>query len=121
MNPVSLLRRGRSLNLLLILLWMSIIFMGSATPQKEIPPQVSPLAKALHIMEYAILGFLMLPAVQSMRQPLLCAVILSAAYAATDEYHQLYVPGRHSSAVDVMIDSFGAIVGAYLAKKWGGL
>jgi VanZ family protein len=33
---------------------------------------------------------------------------------ALDEWHQLYVPGRNSSAYDWMIDATGAIVAVYI-------
>ena len=44
-------------------------------------------------------------------------VLLAMAYAATDEFHQAFVPSRESSVVDVMIDSCGASLG--LLALWG--
>lgn len=38
----------------------------------------------------------------------------SALYAATDEFHQMFVPGRACLATDVLIDSAGAAVGIAL-------
>jgi VanZ family protein len=38
--------------------------------------------------------------------PLLLAVL----YAATDEFHQSFVPGRHPSPVDVGIDAIGSSI-----------
>lgn len=35
-------------------------------------------------------------------------------YAVTDEYHQLYVPGRGSSVRDVIIDFIGGVFGVIL-------
>ena len=32
-------------------------------------------------------------------------------YAVTDEYHQMFIPGRGSSVSDVLIDFGGALVG----------
>lgn len=32
-------------------------------------------------------------------------------YAISDEIHQLYVPGRHGSPIDVLIDTIGALTG----------
>jgi VanZ family protein len=43
------------------------------------------------------------------RAPLL-ALALAAAYAVTDELHQGFVPGRHPSVVDVVIDAIGAAI-----------
>lgn len=43
------------------------------------------------------------------------AVILSACFAGTDEFHQSFVDGRGPSVVDVGIDTFGAIIGTVFA------
>ena len=46
------------------------------------------------------------------------AWVLALAYAFTDELHQSYVPGRHSSLWDVLIfDNFGALITLWLADK----
>lgn len=45
----------------------------------------------------------------------LTAFAFSALYAASDEFHQLFVPGRAGLLSDVGIDSCGAAVGAALA------
>lgn len=39
------------------------------------------------------------------------AFIISALYAASDEFHQLFVPGRAGRVSDVLIDSLGALLG----------
>ena len=36
---------------------------------------------------------------------------ISALYAVTDEFHQLFVPGRSGQVKDVLLDSCGAAVG----------
>ena len=46
---------------------------------------------------------------------------LATFYAATDEFHQLFVAGREGSIRDVAIDSFGASLGIlfiYLIGRW---
>ena len=42
--------------------------------------------------------------------------MLSLGYAASDEFHQLFVPGRGGSIRDVAIDAIG-IFGFYLVLK----
>jgi VanZ family protein len=42
----------------------------------------------------------------------LLAGLVALAYAGSDEWHQLFVPGRHGSFRDVAIDALG-IAGAY--------
>jgi VanZ family protein len=57
--------------------------------------------------EYAILAVLVARAVGS--TPV--AFALAVAYAATDEWHQTFVRGRHGSPVDVGIDAVGVLIG----------
>lgn len=42
------------------------------------------------------------------------AVVMTMLYACTDEFHQLFVPGRAGRITDVMIDSAGAATGMVL-------
>lgn len=48
------------------------------------------------------------------KQLLLLPVALSAAYASTDEFHQLFVTGRSGLFTDVLIDTAGAALGSLL-------
>lgn len=73
--------------------------------------------KCAHFAEYALLSVLVLFLVRSYDLKLKMCVIISLAYcllfAASDEIHQLFVPGRHGHIIDVGIDFFGAICGAF--------
>ena len=40
--------------------------------------------------------------------------IICTFYAGTDEFHQYFVPGRHASFWDVLLDVFGGITGMLL-------
>ena len=73
------------------------------------------LPKAVHIVEYAVLGFLLVWAAR--RESV--AFVLGIAYAASDEVHQRFVEGRHGSALDVAIDAVGLAVGIYLGRRVG--
>ena len=74
-----------------------------------------PIRKTAHAMEYAVLGFLVLGAIysSSMRWYIsgLISWLIATVYAASDEFHQLFVPGRSGEVKDVCIDSAGALVG----------
>jgi VanZ family protein len=83
--------------------------------------------KAGHVTEYAILALLVLRALRILSSnpparwswPLAAlALAIAAAYGATDEIHQLFVPSRGPSLHDVMIDSSGAALGLLLAFLW---
>ncbi|MGD0615630.1 MAG: VanZ family protein, partial [Verrucomicrobiota bacterium] len=76
-----------------------------------------------HLTEYAILAVLLVRALRklgegdprrwSWRQAW-WTVLLVALYAASDEFHQIFVPTREASVRDVMIDTIGGIAGLLL-------
>ena len=68
------------------------------------------LRKCAHATEFAVLGALLLRALG--RE--LPAFTAGVAYAATDELHQHFVRGRHSSPFDVAFDACGLAVGLIL-------
>ena len=75
-----------------------------------------PVRKTAHASEYALLGMLLFGAMTGTRRRRMCyAWLASACYAATDEFHQLFVPGRSGQFTDVCIDSGGAVVGILAA------
>lgn len=69
--------------------------------------------KAAHMSEYAVLAILLgLTIREYKKEPwLLLALTATAAYAATDEFHQLFVPGRSGQFKDVLIDTAGGALG----------
>lgn len=75
-----------------------------------------PVRKTAHATEYAILGCLLtnLCLSLSMRKAYVWGWLMGSAYAATDEFHQLFVPGRSGQMTDVMLDSVGCLVGCLL-------
>lgn len=81
--------------------------------------------KTAHVTEYAILGILAVRALRHVRrlparQLWIAAWLFATIYAASDEFHQIFVPGRTPKVTDVMLDSVGAIIGigaAALLKK----
>lgn len=117
MNLAELLKGRRSLNVVLVLAWMAVIFIGSSIQRDDMPSQFNPVAKVGHLMEYAILGFLAFPLFYQSKRPFLSCVMFCTAYAATDEFHQLFVPGRNGTPVDVLIDAVGAVVGSSLSRR----
>jgi VanZ family protein len=79
------------------------------------------LRKAAHMTEYALLTFLWWRALngtaRTPKRALALAFAISVAYAATDEFHQTFVTGRHGSPLDVLIDATGAAIGAALVLR----
>jgi VanZ family protein len=78
------------------------------------------IRKAAHVSEYAILAVLLYRAfvhtVFQSRRALSAGIVLlsCAAYAASDEFHQSFVPSRTASLRDVMIDLCGATLAILL-------
>ena len=74
-----------------------------------------PVRKTAHATEYAILGLLIAGAYiergTSIRKGILIPWGAATLYAATDEFHQLFVPGRSGQVSDVMLDSAGVLAG----------
>ncbi len=97
---------------------MTIIFFASATPGDELP-QFGALDFSFktggHAFGYALLALSYLRGLAAGRQPswrkMVLAVLFSFLYATTDEFHQIFTPGRTPSPVDVMIDTTGATLG----------
>jgi VanZ family protein len=46
------------------------------------------------------------------------AWLLAVIYAATDEFHQSFTPGRYASLMDVGIDALGAFLGLVPVVLW---
>lgn len=53
---------------------------------------------------------LIVDGIKGVRIPVISAVI-AIAFAATDEFHQTFVPGRYGCVLDVLIDAAGSIIG----------
>lgn len=72
--------------------------------------------KTAHFCEYAVLGILTLESFRVMKIGKLqgFAWLWCIFYAATDEYHQLFIPGRYGMVKDVVLDSLGALTGILL-------
>lgn len=77
-----------------------------------------PVRKGAHMTEYAILGVLIRfcwkDKKDGRKRRAVSSWFLTVAYASTDEFHQLFVPGRSGQVKDVMIDSVGAAIGIFL-------
>ncbi|MDE7018178.1 MAG: VanZ family protein [Lachnospiraceae bacterium] len=72
--------------------------------------------KAAHMTEFGILSVLVYVwlgkwALATGRK-ITIAALVATVYAASDEFHQLWVPGRAGTIGDVMIDGIGAVLGA---------
>jgi VanZ family protein len=87
------------------------------------------IRKCGHLSEYAVLALLLRRAAGITLRPSGPGGILRVAgiaqlattvYAATDELHQCFVPGRTPSLGDVAIDATGAFVALAVVTFWNG-
>ena len=76
------------------------------------------IRKGAHMSEYGLLAVLLIFHLECYdlngRKKFLLALGLAVCYAASDEFHQLFVPGRAGRFVDVCIDSSGSLAGLLL-------
>lgn len=127
-------------NLGLIIIWMCFIFFMSNQPAAASDSQslgiINILSKmgidmngifgdianfivrkCAHFIEYMILGFLIINLLKNdfkLQHVLLFAIMGVFLYACTDEFHQLFVPGRSGNFRDVIIDTSGGALSAIL-------
>lgn len=106
--------------------WMALIFYLSAQSRLPAAPEAwldLLLKKSAHFLVYAVLARLYLRALGFYRRvpgpPAVLALLLAAVYAATDEFHQGFVPGRTLSLTDWLIDCAGATTGLVLRQVAG--
>jgi VanZ family protein len=78
------------------------------------------IRKAAHLTEYAIFAVILYnsfkPADRSSwsNPSAFLALFVSGVYSLTDEFHQIFVPGRHASIFDCLIDTTGAFMGLFV-------
>lgn len=92
--------------------WMAVIFAMSSVPGGAVPGRFGNLA---HVLEYAVLGAALYAALRRAgrdARAAAVAILVAAAYAVTDEYHQTFVPGRVADVADWGLDVLGASFGA---------
>ena len=115
-----IMKKTQLLNWVPALVVMGVIFWFSAQSGEELPVfswADKIVKKSGHVIGYALLAFWYWYALglQSNRRWL--AWLLAVLYAATDEYHQSFVPYRGPSIWDVLIfDNLGALLSFWLTN-----
>jgi VanZ family protein len=109
-------QRKRILIWLPAVAWAAIIFLLSAQPQatfEKLGLTDEFLSVAAHFVVYAVLMTLVSLALRHgsdrpRKDIYLLAFVLVALYAISDELHQSFVPGRHTTVSDWLVDLLGA-------------
>lgn len=77
-----------------------------------------PLRKCMHASVYFVLSILIFNCLKTFKisgwKTVIIPIGIAFLYACTDEFHQLFIDGRTSQFTDVLIDTFGAILGVAL-------
>ncbi|MDA0745311.1 MAG: VanZ family protein [bacterium] len=109
---------------ILLVVWMGLIFLissnflnsqMSADATKEVFGTLNYVVrKSAHLSEYALLAFLWMRSIwvdpERFRSSLIWSVVFTVLYAATDEFHQSFVPNRLGIWTDVIFDATGAVL-----------
>ena len=99
---------------LAVVAWATLIFALSGTPSLDTDLGIWDLVlrKAAHVTEYAILGALLSRVLSAPT-----ALVTGIVYAASDELHQHFVPGRVGAPLDVVIDGLGVGLGILVLRR----
>jgi VanZ family protein len=99
-----------------VLLYMALIFYASSGPVTSATIRAFP-DFVLHGAAYALLYFLAFWAVHEGTAPrsgkggFWLPALITVLYAASDEFHQSFVPSRDASLIDLLADAGGALFG----------
>ena len=97
------------------LIWAGVILLGTSLPQDVVPVQTSHVDKVLHFTIYTVFSFLLTRQISedtTRWRAVSGAVFIAAAFAAADEWHQRFIPGRYPEFADWLADVAGALIGA---------
>lgn len=106
--------------------WCALVFWLSSRPGDDVAPLLPPIPfgdKLAHAVAYALGGALawrglVLGHALSGGRALWWAVLITAAYGVTDEFHQAVGgAGRDADPFDLLADTLGALPGALLAAR----
>lgn len=102
-----------------VIIVMALIFSASSISDPGAPPG-GMSDKAAHFLAYAALGASLMRALAGGRtagmtvRRIGLATLLATLYGASDEVHQMFVPGRTPEVMDLVADAWGAAAGAVL-------
>lgn len=105
-----------------VFLQMGLIFFYSSQPSGSVVLEGFPFSSFIgHLGGYGLLGLLMYRAFNGGFFPwqavnALKTLLYGLLYAAGDEIHQLFVPGREASLIDIVIDFAGLSAAVILMR-----
>ena len=115
---IKFLEKHNKLSIAIVIFLALFIFYMSSLPGEKISvgigiPILSWETIAYHFVIFSALCFFICFSIirgkLQRKYLILLAIAITIIYGASDELHQLFVPGRFCDIVDVLIDSFGAL------------
>jgi VanZ family protein len=107
------------------LVYMALIFYSSSQPDPAPVVTRNVWDKLLHGAGYGALALLYVWALAGTRWRwrviAAAAIVLTSAYAATDEVHQIFTPGRVPEVADWIADTIGGCVAVAIGSAWRSL
>ena len=101
-------------SLLIAIFLAGLIYYISDTPSSGFPSGLGIKTKIYHLGVYFLLTFFILLTIVrgkiNNKYLIIIALLVSVAYGISDEIHQFFVPGRHSTFRDVFIDTTGVLL-----------
>ncbi|SNQ60942.1 VanZ family protein [Candidatus Methanoperedens nitratireducens] len=98
-----------------MIIYAALIFYLSSQETIPAPQLFANQDKVVHLAEYAPFGWFSLKAfTPATPAGFLAGVGFSLAYAASDEVHQSFVPGRDASIMDWLADAVGILIPGYI-------
>ncbi len=102
---------------LITLFYLGLIWYLSSLDGRSVS-FIQGLDKPLHLIEYSVLGALLYRCLGEFNlESLFFASFIACLYGIIDEFHQSFVPGRDASMVDLLFDSAGGLLGAWMGKE----
>jgi len=108
-----------------VIVWMGVIFIGSSlgkVPQVGGETMDGLVHRVAHVLEFAVLGALLLRATSNgkpvLKREIIITLIVIGLYGASDEVHQRFTPGRSSECSAVLFDVAGGAIGVWVWQRW---
>jgi VanZ family protein len=98
------------------LVWATIIFIESSIPGHKFPTTPLGTDKLVHVAIFFILGWLSHRAFTHQsselvsKMSLYLTLVVTILYGFSDEFHQLFVPGRTANMYDMAADALGGFL-----------
>jgi len=104
------------------ILMMAVIFGFSSIPSAEMPNYGFldlVVQKGGHVLGYGLLALAYWVGLGFDKHVWWLALLFAVIYAVLDEFHQSFVPGRHTSWVDALVIDGGGAATALGLAYWG--